>query len=236
MGCNIMRRLSICLLIVSFIFLSPKIVQAEPTATKAFINVKSQHQDVGKNVRVYKEGRMSFIGSGFFIHGGDVVTAAHVVGETTKVELIDGDRNIYKADVVAVDPAKDLALIRTGEAAHKHFVIAAEESRDVIAITNTTKDMFVEKTGVYIHSGLFKISVGEKVQNETIRNRYSFTADHGNSGSALLNSQGEVVGVVIARTDADGNAVAVTVADVKSFIEDNSTNKERIPLENDRVQ
>ena len=57
-------------------------------------------------------------GSGFFVDDDLVVTNAHVVAgeDDTEVELADG--RVLSAEVVAFDPARDLAVLRTdGEAA-----------------------------------------------------------------------------------------------------------------------
>jgi S1-C subfamily serine protease len=52
-------------------------------------------------------------GSGFFISpDGYAVTNRHVTAGSESVELITGDQKSYRAKVVAVDPATDIALLK----------------------------------------------------------------------------------------------------------------------------
>jgi len=52
-------------------------------------------------------------GSGFFISAdGYAVTNRHVTAGSESVELITGDQRSYRAKVVAVDPATDIALLK----------------------------------------------------------------------------------------------------------------------------
>src|ERR1700752_1806764 len=52
-------------------------------------------------------------GSGFFISAdGYAVTNRHVTAGNDSVELITGDQKSYRAKVVAVDPATDIALLK----------------------------------------------------------------------------------------------------------------------------
>jgi S1-C subfamily serine protease len=52
-------------------------------------------------------------GSGFFISAdGYAVTNRHVTAGSESVELITDDRKSYRANVVAVDPATDIALLK----------------------------------------------------------------------------------------------------------------------------
>ena len=51
-------------------------------------------------------------GSGFHIGNGYVVTAAHVVGGQTKVDVLDSEHITSKADVLWVSAASDVALLK----------------------------------------------------------------------------------------------------------------------------
>src|SRR5258708_30287612 len=52
-------------------------------------------------------------GSGFFISAdGYVVTNRHVTAESESVEIITDDQKSYRSNVVAVDPATHIALLK----------------------------------------------------------------------------------------------------------------------------
>src|SRR5260370_1371438 len=80
-------------------------------------------------------------GSGFFISAdGYAVTNRHVTAESEKVELITDDRMSYRANVVAVDPATDIALLKVDGGngfAHVEFADKAPRIGDrIFAVGN----------------------------------------------------------------------------------------------------
>jgi len=54
-------------------------------------------------------------GSGFVIAPGYIVTNAHVVARAAEVRVVFSDGFISEAEVLAIDPSRDLALLRTIE-------------------------------------------------------------------------------------------------------------------------
>lgn len=214
-----MKRLSICLLLASFFLFYSAMVQAAPSATRAFMDVESHRPDVGKTVRVYREGRMKLIGSGFFVKGGYVVTAAHVIGELTAVELIDGEKTIHKAKVIRKDIEKDIALLQVADERHTYFELADKQADEITIISNTVKDFFVDKSGTYRQTNEFETTVNAVVITRAMRDMYTSPGEFGNSGSALIDEDGKVAGVAVARTAAEAYTVGVRLDDLKRFLE-----------------
>ncbi len=139
-------------------------------------------------------------GSGFVIAPGLVATAAHVVDGATSIELEPERGGTVQATVVGSDSGEDLALVRadgTLDARTLKFASSGDAAigDDVIAlgyplglpftatrgaITGDDREVTVEGTD---YSGLFQTDAA---------------VNPGNSGGAIINSKGQVVGMVIA--------------------------------------
>jgi putative serine protease PepD len=140
-------------------------------------------------------------GSGFEVDDeGTVVTAAHVVDEASSVEVILQDGTTRKAEVLGTDEASDLAVIRFDpEGIELHPLELGDSSAlkvgaSVAAIGAPFEYAWSFSTGIV--SGL----------DRTIEAPNGFTVAHaiqtdaavnpGNSGGPLLDSAGDVIGVV----------------------------------------
>jgi S1-C subfamily serine protease len=140
-------------------------------------------------------------GSGFEVdEEGTVVTAAHVVDEASSVEVILQDGSTHKAEVLGIDDASDLAVIRFDpEGAELHPLEIADSSNlnvgaSVAAIGAPFEYAWSFSTGIV--SGLDRtiqapngFSVAHAVQTDAAINP-------GNSGGPLIDSEGKVIGVV----------------------------------------
>jgi S1-C subfamily serine protease len=159
-------------------------------------------------------------GSGFFVGPDVVVTNAHVVaGESdTDVELADG--RTLDADVVAFDPERDLAVLRTdGEAPTLSL-------RD--ADTGDIGGVFGHPGGGGLEVSPFRVAeeitaVGRDIydQGSTSRDVLVLAADlaPGDSGSALVDTQGEVIGVAFAiAPDKPGVAYALAISELREVL------------------
>jgi S1-C subfamily serine protease len=159
-------------------------------------------------------------GTGFFVGDGVVVTNAHVVAgeDDSIIELADGSQ--AEAVVVAFDPARDLAVLATGADAPA-LAIGSGEVGDV--------------GGVFGHPGggpleISPFEVGEEItasgrdiydQTATQREVLVLAADlaPGDSGSALVDPDGQVVGVAFAvAPDRAGVAYALAVSELQAVL------------------
>lgn len=140
-------------------------------------------------------------GSGFEVdEEGDIVTAAHVVNEASSVEVILQDGTELKAEVLGIDDASDLAVIRIDpQGVELHPLELADSSAlkvgaSVAAIGAPFEYAWSFSTGIV--SGLDRtiqapngFSVSHAIQTDAAVNP-------GNSGGPLLDADGKVVGVV----------------------------------------
>ena len=160
-------------------------------------------------------------GSGFVVGDGLVVTNAHVVAgeDETIVERSDGSD--VRAIVVAFDPNRDLAVLAAPDLDRPALARDAIEEGGVGAA-------FGHPRGGPLRAAPF--SVGEITdatgtdiydRNQTTREVLILAADlqPGDSGSALIDPDGDVVGVVFAvALDRPGVAYALAMSELEAVL------------------
>lgn len=164
-------------------------------------------------------------GSGVIVHpSGYVVTNSHVIkgGHTLKVQLFKG-RETYPARVVVNDPGRDLALLKIeGAPGSLRHVSIAPTSRvllgeSAIAVGNPRGLGDTITVGVVSALGRdAKIAGGAELRN-LIQTDASINT--GNSGGALLNLDGELIGVIVSLLpSASGIAFAIPGDQVQQML------------------
>jgi S1-C subfamily serine protease len=139
-------------------------------------------------------------GSGFFVADDLVVTNAHVVAgeDDSEVELSDGSR--LDGTVVAFDPVRDLAVLRTSGADRPGLPVREAD-------VGTTGGVFGHPGGGPLEISPFQVgeqitAVGTDIYDSSRSERevLVLAADlaPGDSGGALIDTQGQVVGVAFA--------------------------------------
>jgi S1-C subfamily serine protease len=160
-------------------------------------------------------------GSGFVAGDGLVVTNAHVVAgeDETQVELNDG--SMRDATVVAFDPTRDLAVLRV-----KNLDRPALDLRD--AQVDDAGGVFGHPGGGPLDVSPFKVAeeitaVGTDIYDraESRRKVLVLASDlaPGDSGSGLVDPQGDVIGVAFAvAPDKDGVAYALSLEELRPVL------------------
>ncbi|MBP3359444.1 MAG: trypsin-like peptidase domain-containing protein [Clostridia bacterium] len=160
-----------------------------------------------------QEGLMS--GSGIIIKsGGEILTNAHVVKDMNTILVVMNDGKGYEAQLKYIDEETDLAVVKIKKIGLPVAAFANTEDitvgKRVIAIgTPITFSLRNSATVGYI-SGINR-SVGEPyrlIQTDT-------AITHGNSGGALVNMKGEVVGITSNGYEGTGTNFAIPVDTVK---------------------
>ena len=160
-------------------------------------------------------------GSGFVVGDGLVVTNAHVVAGEDETVLQRSDGTTVRARVVAFDPNRDLAVLAAPDLDRPAL------SRDTIDVGGVGA-AFGHPGGGRLEASPF--SVGERVtatgtdiydRNRTSREVLVLAADlePGDSGSALIDPDGDVVGVVFAiALDRPGVAYALDRPELEAIL------------------
>ncbi|MBD2100213.1 S1C family serine protease [Leptolyngbya sp. FACHB-261] len=153
-------------------------------------------------------------GSGFFIDSsGLLLTNHHVVGSSFSVQVDLYDGSTQSAQVVAVDPRTDVALLKLkGEASNlRSLPICTETSvkvgEDVVAIGHPLAFSNTVTRGIV--SGIRTLEQRDLIQTDVAINP-------GNSGGPLLNKQGAVIGIVtekVAGRGVEGLGFALPIAE-----------------------
>jgi serine protease Do len=160
-------------------------------------------------------------GSGFIIDpSGYVLTNHHVISGADRVTVTLSDGRIFRADVVGVDPAIDVALLRVHSkgplpAAPLGNSEALRVGEWVCAIGNPL--------GVYTHSvtvGVISF-LGRKLFDSGLDAYIQTDAaiSFGNSGGPLINARGQVVGITTAiSAQASNIGFAVPISQVVAVL------------------
>ncbi|HYM30661.1 MAG TPA: serine protease [Candidatus Cybelea sp.] len=140
-------------------------------------------------------------GSGFFVATERVLTNRHVVEGCPAITTEGADGDTLVADVAAVDPDHDLALVRTMRPAPAvaRFSIAPRYVKgDMIAVVGYP-DQGLQRIVPFVTSGSM---LGVDGRDPT-HSRFAVSADvrHGDSGGPVLNVLGRVIGVINAKVD-----------------------------------
>ena len=169
----------------------------------------------GKTESYYgsQEGIMS--GSGVIIKtGGEILTNAHVVKNMNTILVVMNDGKGYEAQLKYIDEDTDLAVVKIKKIGLPVVKFANSEDivvgKQVIAIGTPITFSLRNSATVGHISGLNR-SVGEPyrlVQTDT-------AITHGNSGGALININGELVGITSSGYSGTNTNFAVPVDTVK---------------------
>ena len=171
-----------------------------------------QGGDGGANTQQQK---FRALGSGVVINAdkGYVVTNNHVVENATKIQVQLSDGRRYDAKVIGKDPQSDIALIQLKDAKNLTAIKIAD-SDDLrvgdytVAIGNpyglgeTVTSGIVSALG---RSGLNVENYENFIQTDAAINR-------GNSGGALVNLNGELIGINTAILAPDGGNIGIGFA------------------------
>ena len=167
-------------------------------------------------------------GSGVIIStDGYIVTNNHVVDNSDEVEVVLNDKRTFEATVVGFDPSTDLALLKIKA---KDLVFVPYGNSDelrlgdwVLAVGNPFNLTSTVTAGIVSAKGRNlgilpdEFRIESFIQTDAALNR-------GNSGGALVNTKGELVGINAAIISPNGgyagNSFAIPVTIVKKVIED----------------
>lgn len=131
-------------------------------------------------------GRAICSGS-FVTEFGHILTARHCVQDTTEIEVMTNDGQTYDASIIAVSKRQDLALIQIGRTETPYFQLASnvQKSEPVVILGSP-----LGLTGLRTEGFVAKL-FGDLTFLDC-------TALPGNSGGPVINSKGQLVGVVSA--------------------------------------
>ncbi len=193
---------------------SPSVVAIDATVTTQqmtpFGPLQSEGQGSGSGVIISKDGY--------------IVTNNHVVdgAKTITVYLQDGTQ--YEAKLVGRDSKTDIAILKVEADNLPAAEIGASGALKVgdiaIAIGNPLGELAGSVTQGIISATEREITIEDETMNLL---QFDAAINPGNSGGALVNGNGQVVGIVNAKSSAigvEGIGFAIPIDDVKDVIDD----------------
>ena len=154
-------------------------------------------------------------GSGVIISpDGYIISNNHVIERASNLEVTLNDNRIYSAEVVGTDPKTDIALLKIDAEEPLPYIPFADSDavkigQWVLAVGNPFNLTSTVTAGI--------ISAKARDLNEFDNNPQSFiqtdaAVNRGNSGGALVNTSGELVGINTAITSETGSYVGYSFA------------------------
>lgn len=159
-----------------------------------------------ENVRQYKEAIVEVRtpggkGTGFAVTAdGYILTNEHVIENETNITVSFPDAGIYQATVMKAEASIDVALLKIDAenlpTLPLNEATIVEPEQDVLFIGNPLSYSFIANEG---------LTIGEVRLQDWTENVWMLDAPiyKGNSGSPVLNMDGEVIGIVFATTRTD---------------------------------
>ena len=178
--------------------------------------------------RMIPEQRAS--GSGVLITAdGYIVTNNHVVNGADEISVTLTNKKIYKAKVIGTDPSSDLAVIKIDASSLPYLVYGNSDEiklgQWVLAI-GYPLNLDVTITAGIISAKNRNININSRQSDKPVESFLQTDAavNQGNSGGALVNTSGELVGINSAIASPTGSyagyAYAIPVNIVKKVVTD----------------
>ncbi|MEA2646730.1 MAG: hypothetical protein QOE92_1813 [Chloroflexota bacterium] len=174
---------------------------AAPNGSGALAGLQTEIRALIEAVRpsVVEIDTSAGLGSGVVLNGnGDIVTNAHVVEGETSFQVVAWDGHTYQASLVGSDPSRDLALVRVSSDNNLKPATFGDSSQarvgDIVLALGSPLGL-----NESVSEGI--ISALGRTQSEsrsiTLTNLIQTTAalNPGNSGGALVDISGHVIGI-----------------------------------------
>ena len=154
-------------------------------------------------------------GSGVIISpDGYIITNNHVIANSTQLQVTLNNNKTYEAELIGTDPNTDIALIKIDSDKDLPFIPFGDSNEIkigewVLAVGNPFNLTSTVTAGI--------VSAKARDLNEFDGNPQSFiqtdaAVNRGNSGGALVNTRGELIGINTAITSETGNYVGYSFA------------------------
>ncbi len=211
----------------SFLSSAPtEFTAAAEAATPAVVNIRTVQR--GRNFHFWGEGAESSTGSGVIIsEDGYIVTNSHVIEGADRVEVTLNDKREFEAKVIGVDGSTDLALLRVDAVGLPWMPFGNSDSLRVgewvLAVGNPFNLESTVTAGIVSAKGR-SIDILEGQDRIESFIQTDAAVNPGNSGGALVNSNGELIGIntaIVTRSGRyEGYSFAVPANLVRKVIRD----------------
>lgn len=205
-------------------------IESAEVATPAVVNIRALVENDGS---FWKTGSMTgSSGSGVILSpDGYIVTNHHVVEKSGDIKVTLADKREYKAKVVGSDPSTDIALLKIEESDLPFIVFGNSDSvrvgEWVLAVGNPFNLESTVTAGIVSAKGRNINILGGGASIESFI-QTDAAVNPGNSGGALVNTAGELIGINTAIITGSGtyegysfavpsNLVQKVIRDLREF-------------------
>lgn len=207
--------------------IAPDFGSAARKSVHAVVHIKTEYERPGMSYEEFfgfpdffgrsrPRGPARGSGSGVIVHpSGYIVTNNHVVESADKITVTLNDKRTFDADVVGLDPNTDLALIRIEASDLPTLKMGNSEELQVgewvlavgnpFNLTSTVTAGIVSAKARNINILGRRAGIESFIQTDAAVNR-------GNSGGALVNTRGELVGINAAIASNTGSYTGYSFA------------------------
>lgn len=195
-------------------------------------NIKRSQTALIRNINTSKQPKdiIQYSGTGFVLSSnGYLLTNYHVIKDADSVYVQNNKGESYKVETVYIDPEFDIAVLHIKDSTFKSLATVpytfkktnSDLGEDVYTIGYPKDDVVYGK-------GYLSSSTG--FGGDSIAYQISIPVNPGNSGGPLMDSKGNVIGIISGKqTQADGAAFAVKsdflLRAVNSISQDSLTQK-----------
>ena len=163
-------------------------------------------------------------GSGFILtNDGYIVTNYHVVEGAESIQVTTYDNNSYDAKLIGYDESSDVAVLKIDAKGLTPVTLGDSDNMNVgdcvVAIGNPLGELTFSLTSGSVSALNRKITISNTAMNLI---QTDCAINSGNSGGALFNSHGEVIGITNAKYSSSGNSSSASIDNIGFAIPMNS--------------
>ena len=163
-------------------------------------------------------------GSGFILTtDGYIVTNYHVIEGAESIRVTTYDNNSYDATLIGYDESSDVAVLKIDAKDLTPVTIGNSDNMNVgdsvVAIGNPLGELTFSLTSGSVSALNRKVTISNTAMNLI---QTDCAINSGNSGGALFNSHGEVIGITNAKYSSSGNSSSASIDNIGFAIPMNS--------------
>jgi serine protease Do len=200
---------------------APDFVHSAAVATPAVVHIKSLYaidprQEQASRLFGYEGIQPQSSGSGVIIsQDGYIATNNHVVRKAEKVEVVLEDKRSFTAEIVGTDPTTDLALLKIDAEALPFLTFSNSDQVQigewVMAVGNPFNLTSTVTAGIVSAKGRSLNLLREELAIESFI-QTDAAVNPGNSGGALVNTDGQLIGINTAIASETGSYAGYSFA------------------------
>lgn len=200
-------------------------IKASAVATQSVVNIQAS---VKTDFDLWKFGKGKSSGSGVIIAPeGYIITNRHVIDQANSLLITLADNREYRAEVIGQDPSTDIALLKINAKDLPAITFGNSDSLQVgewvLAVGNPFNLSSTVTAGIISAKGR-SIDVLDDVYRIESFIQTDAVVNPGNSGGALVNTRGDLIGIntaIMTKTGQyEGYSFAIPVNVVKKVIKD----------------